>query len=135
MLFFNIYVNAKDFNDLDLKARYKIDSAVLVDKNSESIKTPFGVCATNALSSGCKTILSFLYLYRNISDFKDIILSITECGINALELLFDYADDLNCDSVTFLLMHSDYLYECRDRNYVINGVSYKNINEGVILNG
>ena len=133
--FFEKFVLSKDFDDLDLDVMQKIDNAILLDRNVGSVKTRFGLTDILHLSTGCKVVLSYLYIQRNKGVFSESILDITECGSNALDILFECVDKLSDSSTVFLLRHSNNLWKCKDRYYVINGSKSKSLYEGVVLYG
>lgn len=132
--FFESFVLAEDFQELDLEVLKVIDSAVLLDKTIGTIRTKFGVTDILHLSTGCKIVLSYLHISRN-EDFHDNVLDITESGSNALEMLFECADRLNDSDSIFLLRHQDGLSECSDRLFSVNGSVADSLYEGVILYG
>lgn len=132
--FFERYVLSKDFNALDLEAMKLIDNAELLDKDLGTIRTKFGVTDVLHLSTGCKIVLSYLFIYRT-KKHMDKILNITECGANALEVLFNFVERLNDSDTIFLLRHSNQLLTCRDRDYLINGKTTTSLFEGVSLYG
>lgn len=133
--FLNLNVLVQDFDELDLYAMSKIDKAKLLDKNIGTIQTPFGITNITNLSMGCKIVLVYLYMRRNIDKYADYILDITECGSNALEVLFECMDKLGDSSVVLLLRHSDGIELCTDREFAINGNNCTHLAAGVALYG
>lgn len=133
--FFNSYVLAKDFDNMSLEAMKIIDGAELLDKNLGTVKTKFGVSDVLHLSTGCKVVLSYLYIFNIAHEYSDRILNVTECGSNALEVLFNFADMLSDNKTTFLLRHINQLLKCKDRQYCINGNVVNSLYEGVVLYG
>lgn len=120
--FFKAKVHSKSFTDDDLDVMSAIDNAVLLDKNIGTIKTSFGATYIDNLSSGCKVVLTYLYILRNKNSYKGkILLNVTECGSNALNVLFDLLDKNNKLDITLLLKHSNDLFKCKEHNYTVNG--------------
>lgn len=115
--FFKINVVADEFDENDLKVMQDIDSAELLDKTTGLIKTCYGLTDINHLSTGCKTILNYFYLQRHHTPYTALDLS--ECGYNALHVLFDLVEQQG-QLLDFLLMHQDSLDQCGERDYVIN---------------
>ena len=131
--FFDLFVLSQNFKELDKEVLFKIDNAILIDKND--IKTPFGTTNILNLSTGCKTVLSYLHMIRNKAEYQNTILNITECGSNALEVLFECADKLNDSDTVFLLEHSNHLFNCSERDYIINGNHSKDLLGGIVKYG
>lgn len=119
--FFNNNVTAKDFTDDSIKIMMDIDKAKLLDASTGKIETPYGICNIENLSSGCKTILNYYFiksfpkLYPNIKAINAV-----ECGWNALEELFK-AVEKNKDKIEVLLQHNNDVYNCKEREYCIDG--------------
>lgn len=132
--FFEKYILSVDFEQIDLDVIKSIDNAVVLDRKSGAIQTNFGLTDILHLSTGCKVVLSYLYIKRH-DEFSGNILDITECGSNALEVLFKCVDMLLDSNTVFLLRHSNQLLNCTDRNYRINGNIVNSLYEGVILYG
>lgn len=63
--FFDGAVSARNFDEDNLNAMKRIDKAVLLDKDTGAIKTPFGICRLEDLSTGCKTVLSLIEIIKN----------------------------------------------------------------------
>lgn len=120
-LFVRGMVSAQEFGDLDEYAIKYIDKANLLDRKTGAVETPFGLTDIYHLSTGCKTVLMYLYIYRHRQDYdKNIVINITECGWNAIDVLFDCVEKL-CDSHTlFFLGHEDGIFNCKKRDYFIN---------------
>ena len=66
--FFDLFVLSQNFKELDKEVLFKIDNAILIDKND--IKTPFGTTNILNLSTGCKTVLSYLHMIRNKAEYQ-----------------------------------------------------------------
>lgn len=116
--FFNGYITAQEFDSTDIDAMKAIDKAELLDKAIGTIKTPRGITSIDHLSTGCKTIIVYNYMLKHI-DTKKIFLDLSYCGVNALEYIFSIAE--NQDKIKFILRHKDRVYECKDREYIIDG--------------
>lgn len=118
--FFNINISSKIFTESELDIIKKLDSAELLDRNTGEIKTPYGLTSIRNLSTGCKTIINFMYINSNNCKYTNIkAIDVTECGWNALELLFDYYEKIN-SNIILLLRHSNCLFNCSEREYLIN---------------
>lgn len=120
--FFDAKVSSKEFTDKDLDIIKKIDNAVLLDKDIGTVRTPFGVASIENLSSGCKTVLVLQYLIRNSNDYSGkILLDVTACGYNALDILFNLVSSAHID-IVLLLRHDNGLCRCSSHNYVVDGI-------------
>lgn len=64
-----------------------IDNAKLLDENTGLIKTPMGLTSVNNLSMGCKTALNVAFV-RKHPELNISTINVTECGYNALEVIF-----------------------------------------------
>ena len=132
--FFEKYVFSSNFEELDLNVMKRIDDAILLDKKTGAIKTKFGVTDILHLSTGCKVVLSYIYIKRfNKCSVK--VLDVTECGSNALEALFSCADAFEDSETIFLLRHTNQLLKCSNRAFSVNGHETNSLYEGVILYG
>lgn len=117
--YFDENVTAHNFEELENEAIEVIDDAKVLDYNIGTIQTPRGVGALENLSSGCKTVLNYLYLYRNkIGNIKAI--DVSECGANALEELFEIIEKSKYP-IDLVIRHKDRLYMCRERQYKVDG--------------
>lgn len=120
--FFKAKIHSKDFNEDDLEAMRIIDGAILIDKNMGTIKTDFGVTVIDNLSTGCKVVLTYLYIQRHRDDYDNkVLLDVTECGANALDVLFDLMEKYGDLDIVLLLEHSNYLFKCKKHNYLVDG--------------
>lgn len=121
--FFKSRIHSNMFKDNDISAMLSIDNAVLLDKNTGAIRTDFGITDIEKLSTGCKVVLVYLHILRNIHDYKgSVLLNITECGANALDVLFDLVENHEVElNITFLLKHRNNLFKCKEHNYVVDG--------------
>lgn len=125
--FFKAIVHSKDFNNSDINTIASIDNAVLLDKVTGTVKTPFGVCSIEELSTGCKIVLVYLYILRNRLKYNgSILLDVTECGSNALDVLFELDNSID-SNITFLLRHHNNLFKCKSRDYLIDGKHKKRL--------
>lgn len=119
--FFNARVSSKQFEEFNEAVMQKIDNAKVIDYETGEIKTAFGLTNINNLSSGCKTVLVYLYMKRHPDKYKDYVINVTGCGYNALESLFKQMDRLDDSSTILLLLHTDGLRNCSKRKFLING--------------
>lgn len=115
--YFDENVTAKSFGVIGDKAIKIIDNAYILDRNTGTIKTPRGICALEDLSTGCKTVLNYLYIIKNDDRIKAIDAS--GCGANALDVLFSTIEEMQYP-IDIVIMHRDELYKCKEREYVIN---------------
>lgn len=119
--FFDTQVSVKEMYGDFLDVMKRIDHAKLLDMKTGTIKTPYGTCNREYLSSGCKTVLNAIYLYRHKERYQNKkAIYATECGANALEVLFEYVEKYNFD-INIILEHCDNLMTCKERDYVIDG--------------
>ena len=99
-----------------------IDGEVLLDANSGAIQTKFGLTDILHLSTGCKVVLSYLFIMsRTMMHFFDLVLDITECGSNALSVLFDCVNLLQDSKTVFLLRHTNNIISIKDGDFRVNG--------------
>lgn len=118
--FFKTTVPIENFEEKELEAMMKIDEAKLLDRKLGMILTPFGITTVNSLSTGCKVVLNYLFLYKSM-EYRDYILDVTECGANALECLFCYMEQYNDSKTILLLRHRNGISKCGKRDYLVNG--------------
>lgn len=133
--FFYKYITAYDFDELCDEVLQKIDSAVLLDRNLGTIRTKFGITDIYHLSTGCKIVLVYIYMYKNKKQFDDKILEITECGGNALKVLFDCVLRLHDEESVFLLRQSTQILNFGNIKARINGHICDSMYEGLIKYG
>ena len=133
--FFVKYIVSEKLDSLSLSAMKEIDLAVILDKKLGTIQTRFGITDIYHLSTGCKIVLVYLYMWKHKDQFKDWVLEITECGGNALKVLFDCNDKLGDDDSVFLLRQSTQLIDFRHIPAVVNGNPCDSLYEGMILYG
>lgn len=63
-----------------------IDNAKLIDKRTGKIETPYGITDIKDLSTGCKTVLNYIFMVENPEMYSIVkAINATECGWNALE--------------------------------------------------
>ena len=118
--FFNINISSKEFNYTDIEIIKNIDNAELIDKNTGEIRTPYGLTSIRNLSTGCKTVLNFIYINSTRNKYEQIkAIDVTECGWNALEELFSLYEKINSDTI-LILRHQNGLFNCKERKYLIN---------------
>lgn len=117
--FFNGHLCGNNLSKRALEEMLKIDKAKLIDVRLSTIRTPFGVCHSRQLSSGCKTIINLIYIFEHKNEFNHIkAINATECGSNALDELFNLIDaDLD---IGIILEHKNNLENCKDRDYIID---------------
>lgn len=114
-------VNIREFTEDDYAVIKLIDNAELIDENTGSIQTPFGITEIGELSSGCKTVLNYLGITRHLDYWENPpMLDISECGANALDVLFDIVEK-HPSGVLFFLRHTDKLFKCKTREFLFNG--------------
>jgi hypothetical protein len=91
-----------------------------VDINTGEIRTPYGLTSIRNLSTGCKTILNFIYINSELNKYNQIkAIEVTECGWNALEELFLQYEKLS-SKIDLILRHQNGLYNCTERRYLID---------------
>ena len=121
-VFFRAKIHSKDFGNDDIEAMQMIDNAILLDRDMGTIQTDFGITTIDNLSTGCKTVLTYLYIKRNKQNYVgEILLDVTECGSNALDVLFDLMDKYKDSDTILLLKHNNYLYKCKSHDYLLDG--------------
>lgn len=102
-----------DLDDIGKEVIKQIDRAIILENNK--IETPRGITYLTDLSSGCKTVLNYLY-----ADKEYLFINVTQCGANALEILFQTMEKVPNIQRKLILCHKDRIYKCNKRNYVIN---------------
>ena len=89
-VYFNKYTSAK----LDERAEeiiYRIDSSKMIDQYTISSRFDGSRLNIDKLSTGCKTVLNIMYN-------QDKIFDVSECGENALEVIYSLeAGKISCD--------------------------------------
>ena len=91
--FFNNNINGKRLNNDSNEVMQRIDKSELIDINLSTIKTPYGVCNIKCLATGCKTVLNTIYIMEHKKEYEYVkAINATECGWNALDVLFDIID-------------------------------------------
>ena len=116
--FFNGYITSKHFGDEEAEAMRRIDHAELLDRETNTVKTPRGVTSIDNLSTGCKTAIVYIYLLRNKGHQN--IIDVSGCGLNALDFIFDLAEK-HAAEIGFVLRHKDNVFQCKERDYMVNG--------------
>lgn len=111
--FIKIYSNEK-FLEAHKNIIKKIDNAVIVNKITHEMRTPYGLTSTINLSSGLKTILVAYYYIENTKE--TIALSTNECGANTLEYLYSAVANSNI----ILYMSNAVLCLPDDYTYIVN---------------
>ena len=122
--FFNNNVSARSLTDMSLTVMNEIDKAVLLDKKSGKIETPYGITGIRDLSTGCKTVLNYIFIKENTEKYPNVkAIDGTECGWNALDKLFDIIEKEHDSKIIIVLQHDNDLYKCQDRKYCIDGIT------------
>lgn len=126
--FFRAKIFSTSFTDVDLSVLQEIDHAELLDRHTGAIKTDFGITSIDYLSTGCKTVLTYLYILRNANNYDgSILLNVTECGANALRKLFSLMDQENDLDITLLLRHTNNLFLCGEHDFLYDGKRMKTL--------
>lgn len=84
-----------DISDLDERCEEyirKIDKAEIIDRNSWTVRTQFGVTDISNLSTGLKTLLIIRVLKLK---GESAVVCIDECGTNVKTLVLEEADNSN----------------------------------------
>lgn len=102
---FNIQITGSILDDIDIQVMKDIDNAVLLDAKLGTIKTPYGICSIESLSTGCKCIILARHL---VKDGYHGVLNVSECGASALSVLCNYVD--NTDVCLFLSHLNNLMY-------------------------
>ena len=103
-----------------------IDNAKILDYDTGLVQTPFGLTSFEQLSTGCKTVLNYLHLRKHGSRYS--YLNITECGANALNVLFELCE--TDDGIGFYLGHDENLANIGPHEFSVNGRLTTNLLEG-----
>lgn len=105
--------------ELYLNIMKKIDR--VIQKKGKIIETPFNYTTIENLSTGCKALLLILY-YK---DSENILVSIEECGNNAIEVLFSLCNymDLNVYVSSYFSIYDENVVCKIDNDYVKGGFS------------
>jgi len=125
--FFKNNISSKRLSKQSFNVMEKIDNAVLIDIGLGTIKTPYGITSIQHLSTGCKTVLNYIYIIDNMADIEmlnDIkAISANECGWNALEELFKVAESKETN-IGIILEHENGVCMCSDREYCVDDTRY-----------
>ena len=126
--FFRSKVAVRHISSKGRKYLEDIDRAVIIDEKVGTLMTPFGVIPLDSISTGAKTIQNLMYLqkYDNSRDIE-----VTECGANALDIIFELMDNYDGD-VRILLRHA-MTARCGKRQYIVNDTRV--IQDGAELSG
>lgn len=126
--FFDINVVARQFGRVEEDIMMDIDGATIIDKETGTIVTDRGATTIENLSTGCKTVLNYVFIGKNKEEYKKYdTLNISSCGTNALRKLFDVIDAAGYNHMKLLLMHNDNLFECGYREYNVDGRRVDNL--------
>lgn len=112
--FFDISVPSMEIDDVGEKVMNRIDRARFIDKKLGTIETPYGITSYQNLSTGCKSVLDYIYISKHPVRYKEVkAIDFTECGWNALDCLFDIITDGLNDKLGIIIRHDDELYKCK----------------------
>lgn len=111
-------ISPQGIDELAKKVMKFIDGAELIDSSTGKIQTSRGIGSIENLSTGCKTVLNYIYAREYDKEIEAI--NISYCGYNALDVLFDIAEK-DDNEIVFILLHKDGIYKCKDREYLIDG--------------
>lgn len=118
--FFSNNVAPITLDELSLEVIGNIDKASMLDKRIGTIQTPYGITSVDSLSTGCKTVLNYLFLVNNKIEYDSIkAIDATECGWNAIEELFRMIETTKYD-LGIIIEHNNKLYRCSDREYLVD---------------
>lgn len=126
--FFHNFVSIHHLNSQYFDVMLKIDQAHILDRDSGLIKTPIGLTSFENLSTGCKTVINCLYLrdYRGILDIPFLeVVRVTECGYNALNVLFEYGDL----GLVYLLEHNNLISQINNGNFCLNRINVNRLGD------
>lgn len=119
--FFKEMISSKELTDDELDVLWKIDKAKVVNAKLNKIETPYGICSLSDISTGCKTAINVMFIMKHREQFNRLeAINATECGVNALESIFQVIDKYNYD-INIVVEHDDDIWECGKRDYLING--------------
>ena len=120
--FFNNNISAKMFGKESIDVMQVIDNAHLLNENNGKIETPYGLAGIRDLSTGCKTILNYIFIKEHPDKYPNIkAIDATECGWNALDKLFEVVEKRKDEQIIIVVQHDNDLYKCSDREYCIDG--------------
>ncbi len=119
--FFKEMISSKELADDELNILWEIDKAKIVNNKIDKIETPYGICSLKDISTGCKTAINIMFIMKHKEQFHKLeAINATECGVNALESIFQIVDKYNYD-INIIVEHDDDIWECSKREYLING--------------
>ncbi|SES28808.1 hypothetical protein SAMN04487884_12713 [Butyrivibrio fibrisolvens] len=119
--FFDISIPASEIDDIGKLVMEKIDGAHFVDQSIGTIKTPYGITSYRNLSTGCKSVLDYIYLTKHPVKYKEVkAVDFTESGWNALDCLFDVISNGVSDKLGIIIRHDDGLYNCKSHTMLFN---------------
>ena len=110
-------VTSENFGDLEEWIIKQIDNGLIIDKKLGTVKTSRGITSIENLSTGCKTVLNYVYISKNKN--KEVAIDASYCGYNALEVLFSVIEEVKYP-IDIIIRHKDNLFQCSDREYKIN---------------
>lgn len=88
---FAIYFSFKSADEIDEAIMQAIDKAVIVDRRSGLVRTPYGLADRRKLSNGCKTALLTHWIKKN--NRTDLAIDVVSCGYNALDEVYKLVDN------------------------------------------
>lgn len=118
--FFENTIEVSEFYGDFLKVMSIIDHAELLDIKTGMIKTPFGICSKDYLSTGCKTVLNLIYMYRHKDKYDWVkAINATECGINAINEVIIFLEKTGYD-IGIVIEHGEDMFLCKESDYLID---------------
>ena len=119
--FFDISVPASEIDEVGMMVMNEIDGAHFVDQSLGTIETPYGITSYKDLSTGCKSVLAYIFLTKHPVKYKEVkAVDFTECGWNALDCLFDVISSRVSDRLGIIIRHDDGLYNCKPHKMLFN---------------
>lgn len=88
---FAVYFSFKAADEIDEAIMQAIDKAVIVDRRTGLVRTPFGLADRRKLSNGCKTALLTHWIKKN--NRTDLAIDVVSCGYNALDEVYKLVDN------------------------------------------
>ena len=101
----NFYFKCVEADETDRWILKTIDNAEIVDPTTNLIKTPYGLCSTRQLSSGCKAALVANYMKKH--NKREFALDVY-CGGNALDIIYQILDNTEI----CIIQHRLPTYDC-----------------------
>jgi hypothetical protein len=117
--FFMMNISINDVDELGETYIKRIDGAIIADRASRAILTPYGITELDNLSTGAKTVLVIMHIAKNKLDYA---VDVNECGENALNCIFDFLER-NDNCVPILLSHI-MIRKCDDHEFFADDTNY-----------